>query len=120
MWWRHGERRPARRFPYPFKPQLKQAPVDAPTVGPDVLAACGRLVFFTAPATGRIGVLDAETGELTAPVEIGGYPADMVADEKTGRLYVADAARDRIVVVDARQRKTLSEIETRLWRAGRR
>lgn len=112
VWWRHGERRPAKRFPYPFKPQMAQAPVDDPPVGPEVLAAFGRLVFFTAPATGRIGVLDAQADTLLDPIELAGYPADMVVDEQSGRLYVADAARDRVVVIDARQRKVVTEIRT--------
>ena len=45
-WWRHGERRPAVRFPDPL-PR---------SVGPSAVATVGDAVFFAAPATGRVGV----------------------------------------------------------------
>ena len=112
VWWRHGERLPAKRFPHPFKVQQAQAPVDAPMVGPEVLATCGRFVFFTAPATGRIGVLDAGTEQVVATVDIGGYPADMIADDGAGRIYVADASQDRVAVIDAHRREVVASVKT--------
>src|SRR5687768_10930591 len=41
IWWLHGDRRPARRFPAPL-PR---------SVGPKAIAAIGPELFFTAPAT---------------------------------------------------------------------
>jgi len=50
VWWRDGERKPSRRFPYP----LQRLP------GPDALARCGQTIFFTATAASRVGYLEAE------------------------------------------------------------
>ena len=91
-WWRHGEQKPAKRFPHPFPKDF----------GPTALAACGDKVFFNAPVTGCIGVMDAETERLLDPIEVGGYPIDMACDLRAAKIYVVDAAGNRVVVVDAK------------------
>ncbi len=88
QWWRHGSRRPAKRFPRPLDR----------VVGPTALVAHEDRVFFAAPAAGRVGVVDAAAGKLEAPIDVGGYPLDLVA--AAGRIYVADAARDQVAVLD--------------------
>lgn len=103
LWWRTGERKAARRFPYP----LDALP------GPDVVVACEGKVFFTAPAAGRVGFVDGQ-GTLRGYLQVGGYLTDMVADEATGRLYVADALGNRVVVIDARRREATASVKTPL------
>lgn len=100
IWWRHGERKPARRFPHPLRS----------AVGPDVMDWCGRLVFFTCPRSGRVGVLDAASESVVKALDLGGYPADIVADRELGRIYVADAKGDRVVVIDAKTQQQCAEI----------
>lgn len=99
-WWPHGEQEPARRFPHPF-PR---------TSGPTALATCGNAIFFNAPATGRIGVIDSLTETLLQSIEIGGYPIDIVCDIASARAYIVDAARNRIVVVDTNELCAIKEI----------
>ena len=93
QWWRHGERKPAKRFPYPL-PSL---------AGPDVVDWHEDLVFFTAPASGRLGVFDATTDFLLGAVDLGGYLADMVVDREMAKVYVADAQRNMVLVLNARR-----------------
>lgn len=99
-WWRHGEQKPARRFPDPF-PR---------TFGPTVLIACSNKVYYNAPATGRIGIIDAITETLLRPIDVGGYPIDIVCDNTSARVYVVDAAQNRVVVLDANDAHTINEI----------
>ena len=72
VWWRHGERRPPHQFPWPL--ELR--------VGPKLLTVCKRKLFFAAPASGRVGVIDCETEELLKPIEVGGFVSDSEATEK--------------------------------------
>ncbi|HIE09152.1 MAG TPA: hypothetical protein EYP65_04815, partial [Armatimonadetes bacterium] len=92
LWFVHGERRIARRFPHPLPMRH----------GPDVLDWCGRFVFFTCPSAGRVGILDAITERLARIVDLGGYPVDLVADRRQGRVYIAEAKFDRLLILDAR------------------
>jgi DNA-binding beta-propeller fold protein YncE len=69
------------------------------------VVALGNRFYFTAPASGQIGVVDAASGQIVGSVKLGGYLTDLVADEKRQRLLVADAWNGRIVAIDA---KTLS------------
>jgi len=87
---RHGSRQSARLFPYP----MDRSP------GPDVVVSLGDRVYFTAPATGRIGIVDPASEKLVGSIDVGGYLTDMVADPERGRLYVADALGDRVAVTD--------------------
>jgi len=64
-------------------------------------------LFFTSPSRGVIGVLD-EQSKPIGSIEVGGYLADLVPAD--GKLYAADAAGDRVVVVDAKTRKIEGEI----------
>ena len=102
IWWRTGERKPSRRFPYPFERQP----------GPDALARCGQLVAFTAPTAGRVGFVDATTGAVAGYVQVGGYLSDLVAEESGETIYVADASGGRVVVVDVPTRKVVASIAT--------
>jgi len=79
------------------------------TVGPDVLVVVAGRLFFSAPAAGRVGVVDLNQERLLAPLEIGGYVTDLAADP-SGTVFVADATNHRVVIVDA---KTL-EIKGRI------
>ena len=97
LWWRHGERKSAKRFPHPLPSAW----------GPDVMDWCGRLLFFTCPASGRVCALDAESESIAHVIDVGGYPSDIVADRKAGKVYVADAQGDRVVALDAKTGRTL-------------
>lgn len=78
-----------------------------PPIGPDgpdyerqaMVAAAGRL-FFTAPATGQVGVVDLEKDQLLAPLKVGGRPSDVVYEPSTRTVMVADAAGHRVVQID--------------------
>ena len=102
VWWRDGDRKSARRFPYP----LERLP------GPDAVAASGNTVMFTAPAARRVGFMDAGSEATVGSLAVGGYFADCVADTAAGRFYVADALGDCIVVVDAATRTAVTSIAT--------
>jgi hypothetical protein len=95
IFWRNSLREQPRFFPYPL-----------PTLfGPDAVVALGNRFYFTAPASGQIGVVDAASGQIVGSVKLGGYLTDLVADEKRQRLLVADAWNGRIVAIDAKTLK---------------
>ena len=103
VWWRNGDRKSARRYPYP----LERLP------GPDTVAACGSTVLFTAPAAGRVITMDAQAEKVSGvAVEGAGYPTDCVADATTNRFYIADALGARIIVMDATTRAVVGTIAT--------
>lgn len=104
--WRNSVKTPPRFFPYSL-----------PTLfGPDAVVALGNRIYFTAPASGQIGIVDAKTGELIGSVQIGGYLTDIVADEKTQRLFVADAWNGRIVAVDAATNRIVAQAKVpQVW-----
>ena len=91
LFWRNSLRTPPRFFPYPL-----------PTLfGPDAVVALGDRFYFTAPASGRIGIVDANKGKLMGAIELGGsYWTDLVADEKRHRLLAVDAWRGLIFEID--------------------
>ena len=66
-----------------------------------MVAAVGTTVFCTAPAAGWVVIVDGESESVVGFVEVGGYLTDLVADEETGSVYVADGLGDRVVVIDA-------------------
>lgn len=102
LWWRHGERVPARRFPYP----LESKP------GPDVVAPIGRdMVLFTAPMNGRIGVLDVAAKRVIKTIDVGGYLSDLIVEAKRGKFYAADAVGHRIVIGDVRNLAIVGELK---------
>ena len=94
VWWPTGEQKLAKRFPYPLVRQP----------GPEALDYVGTTVFATAPAAGRVIALDAASERVLGAIDIGGYLSDIVADRGKGRVYVADALGDRVVVIDAERR----------------
>jgi DNA-binding beta-propeller fold protein YncE len=100
IWWRHGERKTAIRFPFP----LPRVP------GPDVIDIYGDFCFFTAPAAGKVAVLDLRKEEVIEVLDIGGYPSDLIVNGELGKMYVADAVFDRVLVFDAKSFGKLSEI----------
>ncbi|OGV70249.1 MAG: hypothetical protein A3K19_22085 [Lentisphaerae bacterium RIFOXYB12_FULL_65_16] len=126
VWCRHGEQRGAVRFPYnlpPFTvPQVYEVAYPDPKCttrmplgitaysGPDALEVFERTLFFTAPDAGRVGVLDLDTERVIDMVELGGFLSDLALDAKSGRLFVADGAGERIIVLDARTRGVLAEV----------
>ncbi len=87
----HGDRRPARRFPYPLERRPGPDSVDWWQEG-------GRtLVFFTAPEAGRVVAVDPDKGAFVRSATVGGYLSDLVMDRKANLLYVADATGDRVL-----------------------
>lgn len=90
MWWRTGQMRSARRFPYPLPQQF----------GPDVLASAGEKVYFLGPMSHTLGIFDAAK-ETVSGVDLGGYLTDLAYDDAAKRVYVSDATKGRIHVVDA-------------------
>ncbi len=101
IFWRNSLREQPRFFPYPL-----------PTLfGPDVVAALGNRFYFTAPASGQIGVVDASNGQIVGSVKLGGYLTDLVADEKRQRLLVADAWSGRVIALDAKTLRVIAEVK---------
>jgi hypothetical protein len=132
VWFMHGDQTKARRFPdtSPYfyvqqdwsieksawgdcgqaqGPTVYAAPVISKP-GPDAIATLGDKAYFTAPAGGKIGILDLATQKVTGAINVGSYIADIVADAKRGELLVADAAGNRVLVFDAKDGKKLAEI----------
>jgi hypothetical protein len=77
-----------------FPTPLKETP------GPDAMVMLAGKLFFTSPSTGRIGVVDAGSGELIRTIDVGGYLSDIASDPTVGKLFVSDALGDRVVVID--------------------
>ncbi len=105
IFWRNSLRTPPRFFPFPMPRAF----------GPDAVAALGNQFFFTAPASGQIGILD-QQGNLVGQIDLGGYLTDLLADPARKRLVVADAAGGRVVVVDPqKQRVVLQKQLAGVW-----
>lgn len=101
VFWRNSLREQPRFFPYPL-----------PTLfGPDVVVALGNRFYFTAPASGQVGIVDASNGQIVGSVKLGGYLTDLVADEKRQRLLVADAWNGRVIAVDAKTLRVVAEVK---------
>lgn len=99
--WRNSLRTPPRFFPYPLPTLL----------GPDAVVALDNRFYFTAPASGQIGIVDASSGRVVGRIKVGGYLTDLVADEKRQRLLVADAWYGRIVAINARTRTISAQVK---------
>jgi DNA-binding beta-propeller fold protein YncE len=103
LWWKHGERLPARRFPFPL--ELKP--------GPDVIVSAEKnLALFTAPASGRIGIFDIVAKRPIGAINVGGYISDLVSDLKSGKFYASDAVNDRVLIGSLRELRVVGEIKT--------
>lgn len=100
LWSPEAERRSARRFPYPFPRAC----------GPTSLTTDGTRVWFCAPATGRVAVLDPGSKEVAGVIDMGGYPVDLTYDEASGKVVVADAAGARVVMIDAAEGTVTGEV----------
>jgi len=100
LWWRNGEQKPARRFGEPFLRAF----------GPVSVCVSGERAYFVAPARGLIGIADVRKAELVNTIEVDGYPADCALDGENHRLYVADAARHRVLAVDTVSERIIQEI----------
>jgi len=101
IFWRNSLREQPRFFPYPL-----------PTLfGPDVVVALGNRFYFTAPASGQVGVVDASNGQIVGSVKLSGYLTDLVADEKRQRLLIADAWNGRVIAVDAKTLRAIAEVK---------
>ena len=101
-WWRDGVRTYARRFPYPLAAQP----------GPDVVAECGGVIFFTAPVNGRVGLIDPAREKLVGSIDVGGYLTDIVADSSAKKVFVADGLRHRVVMIDVLKHRAVTEVAT--------
>lgn len=106
VFWRNSARFQPRFFPYPL-----------PTLfGPDAVVAMGDRIYFTAPASGQVGILDANTGELAGSVQVGGYLTDIAADGEKQWLFIADAWNGRIVAIDAATHQTIAQVKVpQVW-----
>ncbi|MBC7329242.1 hypothetical protein H5T88_02675 [bacterium] len=100
LWWRHGERKTVKRFPYPLPRYC----------GPDTLSIYGNYCFFTAPIVGKVGIIDMKSEKVIKVLDIGGYPVDIAVNENLGKVYIADAIGDRLVVLDGRSQRKIGEI----------
>ncbi len=119
LWFVHGDQTKARRFPdtSPYFyvqqdwsmeknvwdgdcPKVTAAPVVSKP-GPDAIAVLGDKAYFTAPAGGKIGILDLATRKVTGAIDVGEYVADIAADAGRGELLVAAAATNRVLVFAA-------------------
>lgn len=99
IFWRNSVRTQPRFFPYPL-----------PTLpGPDAIAVLGGQIYFTAPASGQIGIVDAEKGQLVGTIKVGGYLTDLLADEKRQRLLVADAWNGRLIAIDPTSHRVVTQ-----------
>lgn len=101
LWWRTGDARAAKLYPYPL----------SPNPGPDLVVADGKRLFFTAPQAGRVGLADAETRRVLGFVPVGGYLTDLLIDTAARRVWVTDALGDRLVLLDADAAKVTGEIK---------
>jgi DNA-binding beta-propeller fold protein YncE len=106
LFWRNSVREQPRFFPYPL-----------PTLfGPDAVVALGNRFYFTAPASGQVGVVDTSNGQIVGSIKIGGYLTDLIADEKRHRLLVADAWGGRIIAIDAKNLRSTAEAKVpQVW-----
>lgn len=102
VWWRSGDARPGKLYPYPL----------SPNPGPDVLGAIGARIYFTAPEVGRVGIVDGASRKLIGRIEVGGYLTDLVADAEAQRVYVTDALNDRIAIIDTAKQTMIGQIPT--------
>ena len=91
--WRHSDRRPVRRFPYP----LEHRP------GPDVIdlweIGGKRLLFFTCPEAGRVAAFDPQSERVINSVDLRGYIADLVIDRVSNSIYVANSTEEKVQVL---------------------
>jgi DNA-binding beta-propeller fold protein YncE len=66
-------------------------------------------IFVTSPSTGTITLIDEETMKKIAEVPTEGTPAGMAL--ASGRLYIADQSKNRILILDVKERSFLGQID---------
>ncbi|MCX7777873.1 MAG: hypothetical protein N2381_07450 [Armatimonadetes bacterium] len=102
LWWKHSERMPARRFPYPLERRC----------GPDTIVLAERnLALFTAPASGRVGIFDITAKRPIGAIDVGGYLSDIAVDLQRGKFYIAEAVGGRIVIGSIRNFSIIGEVK---------
>lgn len=72
----------------------------------------GKQALLAAPRSGRILVYDLEKNAVAQTIEVSGWPADIAAYPKADKAYVADAAGNRVVVIDMKTLAVAGEIKT--------
>lgn len=60
VFWRNSARFRPRFFPYPLSTLF----------GPDIVATPGNRIYFTAPASGQIGILDAQKSKFVDSISV--------------------------------------------------
>lgn len=85
------------------------------TVAAGVAFSGEHSVYVAEGNTGRIALIDLETGERrrSIPIETGGAPSvtgDLALDAARNILYAADLANSRLVAIDTRSRQTVATI----------
>ena len=128
LWFVNGDQRKATRFPGSVPSfHVQQAwPMDAgvweypkaevyPAAigskpGPDAIDIFESKAFFTAPAGGKIGIVDLKADKVTGSIDVDGYVSDLVVDKDRGELLVADASGNRIVIFDAKNNTQVAQV----------
>lgn len=95
---------------YPLARSNEEPPVDNnPGAAPlGVVFAKDRMVFVSEGSSGRVALIDAETGDPRSAVDLNrngfhdSFSADLVLDASRNILYVADPPNSRVVVIDSR------------------
>lgn len=57
-------------------------------------------------------MIDAETREVVATIDVGGFPEGIDYDATTQRVYVASWSDDSVTVIDAKTHKVIDTIST--------
>ncbi|MCS7310537.1 MAG: beta-propeller fold lactonase family protein [Armatimonadetes bacterium] len=64
-------------------------------------------------ASGTVSVVDLQTRQVVAEIEVGLQPSGLALDERRGRLYVANANSDTVSVIDIRSLQVVETISVR-------
>ncbi|WEF32722.1 rhomboid family intramembrane serine protease [Pseudoduganella chitinolytica] len=72
------------------------------------LAPDGRTAYAASMETDGIGIVDLETGKMTAAVKTGKLPRALVADAAGRRVYVVNDVANTVVAVDVATRKIVA------------
>ena len=86
------------QIPLPLKPEKF---ADAPL--------SNHYIFVTSPSTGTISMLDGESLQKVMEFPTEGTPESMAF--ATGKLYIADQAKNRILILDPRKKQFLGQID---------
>lgn len=95
----------------PARPEGSPLGPEGPTYEQQAMVVAAGRLFFTAPATGQVGVVDLERDQLLAPLQIGGRPSDVVVEPSTRTVWVADAARHRVLQIHPKTLEVQAQVE---------